>query len=230
MDPLTSFAKKTRSLPEIYPSGMWHSVPKLKPETSQNAKHGMQTPSGPVLNAKDCPAVFTSNLGLFIQHHLVQFSDSEFNLHQAHTMWFEEIIQTQYTNTPLLFQLTFCVYPWIRREPHILGLKSAHGLSYIVDMAKFSSLVFSFLTVLTVVRGHGYVQQITAGSAVYTGYLPYTDPYYKQVFFVARRRYLLFLIISHFTQPTSVYRLFLIASNCSDLLAPANCPRHSWKR
>ncbi|KAJ7866064.1 glycoside hydrolase family 61 protein [Mycena olivaceomarginata] len=47
-------------------------------------------------------------------------------------------------------------------------------------MAKFSSLIFSLLTVLTVVRGHGYVQQITAGSAVYTGYLPYTDPYYKQ--------------------------------------------------
>ncbi|KAJ7895516.1 glycoside hydrolase family 61 protein [Mycena olivaceomarginata] len=74
-------------------------------------------------------------------------------------------------------------------------------------MAKFSSLVFSLLTVLTVVRGHGYVQQITAGSAVYTGYLPYTDPYYKQVFFVARRRYLLFLIVPHFTQPTGPQRI-----------------------
>ncbi|KAJ6476885.1 glycoside hydrolase family 61 protein [Mycena sanguinolenta] len=47
-------------------------------------------------------------------------------------------------------------------------------------MAKFSSLVLCLCSILTVVRGHGYVQQITAGSAVYTGYLPYTDPYYKQ--------------------------------------------------
>ncbi|KAJ6613157.1 glycoside hydrolase family 61 protein [Mycena sp. CBHHK59/15] len=45
-------------------------------------------------------------------------------------------------------------------------------------MAKISILL-SLLSVFNVVRGHGYVQQITAGSAVYTGYLPYTDPYYN---------------------------------------------------
>ncbi|KAJ7151977.1 glycoside hydrolase family 61 protein [Mycena filopes] len=39
----------------------------------------------------------------------------------------------------------------------------------------------SGLSLLSVALGHGYVQQITAGSAVYTGYLPYTDPYYKYV-------------------------------------------------
>ncbi|KAJ7637395.1 glycoside hydrolase family 61 protein [Mycena polygramma] len=46
-------------------------------------------------------------------------------------------------------------------------------------MLKFSSLVLSVLSAITAVRGHGYVQQITAGSAVYTGYLPYSDPYYS---------------------------------------------------
>ncbi|PPQ92097.1 hypothetical protein CVT25_008263 [Psilocybe cyanescens] len=29
------------------------------------------------------------------------------------------------------------------------------------------------------VRGHGYVQEIVSGSTKYTGYLPYTDPYYN---------------------------------------------------
>jgi predicted carbohydrate-binding protein with CBM5 and CBM33 domain len=48
-------------------------------------------------------------------------------------------------------------------------------------MVKFNSLTVSLLSIITAVRGHGYVQQITAGSAVYTGYLPYTDPYYKYV-------------------------------------------------
>ncbi|KAF7350226.1 hypothetical protein MVEN_01326000 [Mycena venus] len=46
-------------------------------------------------------------------------------------------------------------------------------------MAKLSCLVISLLSILTIVRGHGYVQQITAGSTVWTGYLPYTDPYYN---------------------------------------------------
>ncbi|KAJ7135654.1 glycoside hydrolase [Mycena epipterygia] len=46
-------------------------------------------------------------------------------------------------------------------------------------MLKLKSVAISILSVLTAVRGHGYVQQITAGSAVYTGYLPYTDPYYR---------------------------------------------------
>jgi predicted carbohydrate-binding protein with CBM5 and CBM33 domain len=40
-------------------------------------------------------------------------------------------------------------------------------------------LALSLLSVFATVRGHGYVQEVTAGSAVYTGYLPYTDPYYK---------------------------------------------------
>jgi hypothetical protein len=31
------------------------------------------------------------------------------------------------------------------------------------------------------VRGHGYVQDIVSGSTHYTGYLPYTDPYYNPV-------------------------------------------------
>ncbi|KAF8193213.1 glycoside hydrolase [Mycena galopus ATCC 62051] len=47
-------------------------------------------------------------------------------------------------------------------------------------MAKFSSIVLLVFSIFTTVRGHGYVQQITAGSSVYTGYLPYTDPYYRQ--------------------------------------------------
>lgn len=28
-------------------------------------------------------------------------------------------------------------------------------------------------------RGHGYVQDVAVGSTHYTGYLPYTDPYYN---------------------------------------------------
>ncbi|KAJ6564991.1 glycoside hydrolase family 61 protein [Mycena vulgaris] len=48
-------------------------------------------------------------------------------------------------------------------------------------MFKAHLAALSLLAALASVRGHGYVQQITAGSAVYTGYLPYTDPYYKQV-------------------------------------------------
>lgn len=32
---------------------------------------------------------------------------------------------------------------------------------------------------LVCVKGHGYVQQIDIGSASYTGYLPYSDPYYN---------------------------------------------------
>lgn len=31
------------------------------------------------------------------------------------------------------------------------------------------------------VRGHGYVQEVDIGSSKYTGYLPYTDPYYNPV-------------------------------------------------
>ncbi|KAF9048957.1 glycoside hydrolase family 61 protein F [Panaeolus papilionaceus] len=39
------------------------------------------------------------------------------------------------------------------------------------------SAVLSSLT--TLVAGHGYVQEVTLGSAKYTGYLPYQDPYYN---------------------------------------------------
>lgn len=52
------------------------------------------------------------------------------------------------------------------------------------------NLALSFASLLASVSGHGYVQQITAGSAVYTGYLPYTDPYYRQAPLIAFELYL----------------------------------------
>lgn len=36
-----------------------------------------------------------------------------------------------------------------------------------------------FLASAAFVHGHGYVQEIAVGSTKYTGYLPYTDPYYN---------------------------------------------------
>ncbi|KIJ31458.1 lytic polysaccharide monooxygenase [Sphaerobolus stellatus SS14] len=41
------------------------------------------------------------------------------------------------------------------------------------------SLASVLLSYTTLVAGHGYVQQINIGSTAYTGYLPYTDPYYN---------------------------------------------------
>lgn len=41
--------------------------------------------------------------------------------------------------------------------------------------------ILSLLSALLSVRGHGYVQEITASGTKYTGYLPYTDPYYNPV-------------------------------------------------
>lgn len=38
--------------------------------------------------------------------------------------------------------------------------------------------IATLLSVLAVVTAHGYVQEVDIGSTVYTGYLPYTDPYY----------------------------------------------------
>jgi hypothetical protein len=40
------------------------------------------------------------------------------------------------------------------------------------------TLALSALTLLTSVRGHGYVQEVSVGSTKWTGYLPYSDPYY----------------------------------------------------
>lgn len=37
------------------------------------------------------------------------------------------------------------------------------------------------LSALPGVLGHGYVQEVTLGSAKYTGYNPFADPYYKLV-------------------------------------------------
>ncbi|KAH7913630.1 glycoside hydrolase family 61 protein F [Hygrophoropsis aurantiaca] len=39
--------------------------------------------------------------------------------------------------------------------------------------------VVALFAALISVQGHGYVQEIDAGSTVYTGYLPYSDPYYS---------------------------------------------------
>ncbi|TFK37297.1 glycoside hydrolase family 61 protein [Crucibulum laeve] len=43
------------------------------------------------------------------------------------------------------------------------------------------ALAVSLLIAAASVHGHGYVQEITAGSTKYTGYLPYQDPYYNPV-------------------------------------------------
>ncbi|KAF9448851.1 lytic polysaccharide monooxygenase [Macrolepiota fuliginosa MF-IS2] len=37
----------------------------------------------------------------------------------------------------------------------------------------------AFLGLVSRVEAHGYVQEVTLGSTKYTGYLPYTDPYYN---------------------------------------------------
>jgi hypothetical protein len=39
----------------------------------------------------------------------------------------------------------------------------------------------SLLSLIASVAAHGYVQQETVGGTVYTGYLPYQDPYYNPV-------------------------------------------------
>ncbi|KAL5480820.1 hypothetical protein ACEPAI_9760 [Sanghuangporus weigelae] len=47
-------------------------------------------------------------------------------------------------------------------------------------MSKLATSLFALLCTLSAlssVRGHGYVQEVYAGSQTYTGYLPYQDPY-----------------------------------------------------
>lgn len=39
----------------------------------------------------------------------------------------------------------------------------------------------SFLSVIPCVHSHGYVQEVNIGLTAYTGYLPYSDPYYNPV-------------------------------------------------
>ncbi|KIJ61718.1 lytic polysaccharide monooxygenase [Hydnomerulius pinastri MD-312] len=46
-------------------------------------------------------------------------------------------------------------------------------------MYKALTAVATLLSTLACVKGHGYVQEINTGSASYTGYLPYSDPYYN---------------------------------------------------
>lgn len=47
------------------------------------------------------------------------------------------------------------------------------------------ALALAFAVIVTSplpsVRAHGYVQDVVVGSTHYTGYLPYTDPYYNPV-------------------------------------------------
>ncbi|KAJ8457023.1 hypothetical protein ONZ45_g18481 [Pleurotus djamor] len=40
----------------------------------------------------------------------------------------------------------------------------------------FTATIF---TALTLVNAHGYVQQVTLGTTTYSGYMPYSDPYYS---------------------------------------------------
>ncbi|KAF8648196.1 hypothetical protein AX16_006335 [Volvariella volvacea WC 439] len=44
---------------------------------------------------------------------------------------------------------------------------------------KAFALAATFFSLTHVALGHGYVQEITLGSTKYTGYLPYSDPYYN---------------------------------------------------
>jgi hypothetical protein len=37
------------------------------------------------------------------------------------------------------------------------------------------------LAAATTVLGHGYVQEVKTSAGTYTGYLPYSDPYYNPV-------------------------------------------------
>lgn len=46
-------------------------------------------------------------------------------------------------------------------------------------MFKLTLVAVSLLSTIVSVRGHGYVQEVVSGSAKYTGYLPYQDPYYN---------------------------------------------------
>ncbi|KDQ18179.1 glycoside hydrolase family 61 protein [Botryobasidium botryosum FD-172 SS1] len=43
------------------------------------------------------------------------------------------------------------------------------------------SVALAVLSSLPSVLGHGYVQEVTLGSSKYTGWLPYSDPYYNPV-------------------------------------------------
>ncbi|KAI5118830.1 hypothetical protein M0805_009408 [Coniferiporia weirii] len=47
----------------------------------------------------------------------------------------------------------------------------------------FAAAILSLLGLSTIssVRGHGYVQEVVANGVTYTGYLPYSDPYYNPV-------------------------------------------------
>lgn len=44
----------------------------------------------------------------------------------------------------------------------------------------FATILFAGLQILSV-NAHGYVQDVVVDSTHYTGYLPYTDPYYNPV-------------------------------------------------
>ncbi|KAF4573492.1 Lytic polysaccharide monooxygenase AA9 [Pleurotus pulmonarius] len=46
-------------------------------------------------------------------------------------------------------------------------------------MMKIALGLAALFATLNTVVGHGYVQEITSGSSSYTGYLPYSDPYYN---------------------------------------------------
>ncbi|KAL0951979.1 hypothetical protein HGRIS_008632 [Hohenbuehelia grisea] len=48
-------------------------------------------------------------------------------------------------------------------------------------MFKFTVGLATVLSIAGSVVGHGYVQQITSGSSSWSGYLPYSDPYYNPV-------------------------------------------------
>lgn len=41
--------------------------------------------------------------------------------------------------------------------------------------------IAALLSAVSTVSAHGYVQELTLGSTKYTGYLPYSDPYYNPV-------------------------------------------------
>lgn len=45
----------------------------------------------------------------------------------------------------------------------------------------FVALAAAISAVVTSVNAHGYVQEVTANGVKYSGYLPYSDPYYNPV-------------------------------------------------
>lgn len=45
--------------------------------------------------------------------------------------------------------------------------------------SKLALTVVAFLSAAISVNAHGYVQEIKNGGQIYTGYLPYSDPYYN---------------------------------------------------